>query len=257
MKILLTNDDGIKAAGLRALLACIPKDHKILVAAPATERSACSHSISLGQQLRVEKSTENGVRFLAVHGTPADSVKFALYDSEHFVPDLVISGFNHGANTGVSVFYSGTISAAREGFINGIPAIAISLCGGLEAEDFRACQNIAKSLIKGYQREKIASHIMLNVNVPPLLPEQIKGVRITRQAPSRFIEEFVPEEEKPGRKVYRLAGEIEIYDTDGTSDEKAVIDGFISITPLRIDLTDREAIKPLEKWLQAEEVSRG
>ena len=252
MKILLTNDDGIKAPGLRALLECVPKDARVLVAAPATERSASSHSISLGQKLRVEEFVEGKVKFLAVHGTPADAVKLALYEHGDFAPDLIVSGINQGANTGVSVYYSGTLSAAREGFINGIPAIAISL-SSREFGNFTVCQNVARLLIEAYRERRLPSQAMLNVNVPPLLPEDIKGVRITRQAPSRFIEEFVPEPEKEeGKKVYRLAGEIEIYDADGTSDEKAVNEGFISITPLKIDLTDYGAIKALEKWLETQ-----
>ena len=252
MKILLTNDDGIKARGLRALLECVPKSAQVLVAAPVTERSASSHSISLGQKLRVEEFFEGNVKFLAVHGTPADCVKLALYEGENFMPDLILSGINQGANTGVSVYYSGTISAAREGFINGIPAVALSL-SSREFNNFKACQEIACRLIEAYRDRQFPSPTMLNVNVPPLSPEEIKGVRITRQAPSRFIEEFVPESEKEGdAKVYRLAGEIEIYDADGTSDEKAVSEGFISITPLKIDLTDYHALKGLEKWLERE-----
>src|SRR3989338_7923022 len=128
MKILLTNDDGIKAPGLRALIEGMPHDVQVCVVAPPTKRSASSHSISLGQKLRVEEFVAAGIRQYAVHGTPVDCVKFAVAEIKDFVPQLIISGVNQGGNTGVSVYYSGTISAAREGLINGIPAVAVFLC---------------------------------------------------------------------------------------------------------------------------------
>lgn len=247
MKILLTNDDGVRAPGMKALLKSVPKGIEIVVAAPADERSASSHSISLGQKLRIEELPSKGSRQFAVHGTPADCVKFAISGIPGFMPDLVVSGINHGANTGVSVYYSGTISGAREGFINRIPSIAISLCSST-SDDFRASSEIARRLIEGYAKKFFPEQIMLNVNVPAVDPGKVRGIKITRQAASRFVEEFVPEKPDHGKRVYTLAGEIEIYDTDGTSDEEAVSEGYISITPLKLDLTDYETIDPLKKW---------
>lgn len=252
MNILLTNDDGLHAAGLKALMESVPSGVSAVVAAPVTERSACSHSISLGQKLRVEEFRRGKFPCFAVHGTPADSVKFALSTLPNFTPDLVVSGINHGANTGVSVYYSGTISAAREGFINRIPAMAVSLCSR-DFRDFRSAMKITKQLIQGYRENRFPLNTMLNVNVPALAPKKIKGVKITKQAASRFIEEFVPEKSHDGKKVFTLAGEIEIYNTDGTSDEEAVADGFISITPLKLDLTEYEAMPYLKKWLKEKE----
>jgi 5'-nucleotidase len=249
MNILLTNDDGIQADGIKALQESVPPGVLAVVAAPASERSACSHSISLGQKLRIEEMRKTKFPSYAVHGTPADCVKFAISTLPGFKPDLIVSGINHGANTGVSVYYSGTISAAREGFINRFPGVAVSLCGR-GTRDFRAAVDITRQLILGYQQGQFPLNVMLNVNVPGIDPKKIKGVKITKQAASHFIEEFVPEKSHDGKKVFTLAGEIEVYNADGTSDEEAVADGYISITPLKLDLTDYEAIPHFASWLQ-------
>ncbi len=248
MKILLTNDDGIHAPGLKALAKAVPEGLEFRVVAPANERSASSHSISLGQKLRVEESEVEGIRHYAVYGTPVDCVKFALNEILDFSPDLIVSGINQGSNTGVSVYYSGTISAAREGFINRVPAVAVSLASKTFS-DFGVSIDITRNLIEAYKAGLLPLHVMLNVNVPALYPEEIKGIKITKQAASRFVEEFVSEKLDSGKKVYTLVGEIEVFDADGTSDEEAVADGFISITPLKIDLTDYGAIPTFERWL--------
>jgi 5'-nucleotidase len=248
MKILITNDDGVHSEGIKALMESVPSGVEAYVCAPASERSAASHSISLGQKLRIEEV--RGFRFpvYGIHGTPADCVKFALGGLKNFKPDLVMSGINHGSNTGISVFYSGTISAAREGFINKVPAVAVSLCGST-FRDFTACMEISRKIMEGYQQNLFPKDVMLTINVPPLPMEKILGVKITKQAASRFIEEFVPEKEHEGKKVFSLAGEIEVLDADGTSDEEAIAQGYISITPLKIDLTEYQAIPYFKNWL--------
>ncbi len=249
MNILLTNDDGLHAEGMKALMASVPKGARAVVAAPATQRSASSHSITLGQHLRVEEDTFQGIRRYAVHGTPADCVKFALSGIEDFYPDLIMSGINHGSNTGVSVFYSGTISAAREGFINRVPSVALSLCSAT-SEDFEGSMDIAGKIMAGYMKGIFPKDVMMSVNVPALPLKKIRGVKVTKQAASHFIEEFIPEKAHDGKKVFTLAGEIEIFDPDGTSDEEAILEGYISITPLKIDLTDYRYLKHLEEWLK-------
>jgi 5'-nucleotidase len=247
MNILLTNDDGIDAPGMRALAASLPSGHKAVIVAPASEKSATSHSISLGQKLRVEESVRNGISSYAVHGTPADCVKFALSELRKTDFDLILSGINQGANTGVSVYYSGTISAAREGLINRIPAVAVSLCSKISL-DFIPSMEITSRVVEAYGAGLMPKDTLISINVPALPKERIKGVKITKQAASRFIEEFVTEHEHDGKKVYTLAGEIELYDPDGTSDEEAVNDGYISITPLKLDMTDYHAIRLLQEW---------
>ena len=248
MNVLLTNDDGIDAPGLRALVQCLSEKVNLRVVAPASERSASSHSISLGQKLRVEEFFEDSIRKWMVHGTPADCVKFAVSELKDFRADLVISGINQGANTGVSVYYSGTISAAREALINGIPSVAVSLASGT-FENFGIAASFVKRFVEGCGSRKFPSEVMLNVNIPALAENKIKGVKITKQAASRFIEEFVKEKQHDGKRVYTLVGEMEILDPDGTSDEEAVSGGYISVTPLKLDLTDYAAMPIFEKWM--------
>lgn len=247
MNIIYTNDDGIQAPGIQALIAGIPAGINAIVVAPASERSACSHSISLGQKLRIEEYEQDGVYCYMVHGTPADCIKFAVSELAAFRPDLIVSGVNQGANTGISVYYSGTISAAREGIINRIPSMALSLCSR-SFNDFRASVDTANKLIEGHRAGLFPKEILINVNIPALPPGKIKGIRVTKQASSRFIEEFVKEKSHDGKRVYSLAGEIEVYDKDGKSDEEAVVEGYVSLTPLRLDMTDYSAMKSFEQW---------
>lgn len=249
MNILLTNDDGATARGMAALRQSLPSKVRAVIAAPATQRSASGHSITIGQKLRVEEDILEGIPRYSVHGTPADCVKFALAGIPGFYPDLIVSGINQGSNTGVSVFYSGTISAAREGFINRVPAVAVSLCSGTYF-DYTASIDITRRIMEGYIQKIFPTEVMLSVNVPPLPPKEIKGIRVTKQAASHFIEEFIPCKEHDDRKVFTLAGEIEIFDPDGKSDEEAVAEGYISITPLKIDLTDYRYMKDFESWVQ-------
>jgi len=242
VKILLTNDDGIAAPGLQALFRELEKEHDCLVVAPASEKSASSHSISLGQKLIIK---EHAPKQFAIHGTPADCVKLALSEIKHFRPDLLISGINPGPNTGVSVYYSGTISAAREGLINQIPSMAVSI-RSRTPHDFSPAAAFCRTLLEGHETGIFPRDIFLNVNIPDLSQSQIRGVKIARQAPSRFVEEFIVEE--GAHRTYRLAGEIHVFDPDGTTDEEAVAEGFIAITPLKLDLTCYDTVVILEKW---------
>lgn len=248
MNVIFTNDDGIDAPGIRALVDNLPKDINAIVVAPATERSATSHSISLGQKLRVEEYQQAGIPHFKVHGTPADCVKFATAEVK-FEPNLIVSGINLGANTGISVYYSGTISAAREGLINRVPAMAVSLCSRT-FQDFSVSVTTTNRLIEAYRTDSIPKDVLLSVNVPPLKPNQIRGIKVTKQAASRFVEEFVKEKEHDGKRVYSLAGEIELFEADGTSDEEAITDGYVSLTPLQLDVTAYQAIPEFERWLK-------
>ena len=251
MKLLLTNDDGIEAPGLRALVERLREEYECLVVAPAREQSASSHSISLGQKLAIEERTRD--RF-AVHGTPADCVKFALSELKDFRPDLLISGINPGPNTGVSVYYSGTISAAREGLINRVPGMAVSIASK-SPSGFSYAAAFTRTLLEGYEERIFPCDIFLNVNLPDRPESGIRGIRVARQASSRFIEEFIRENETDHQRIYRLAGEIQVFDPDGTTDEEVLSEGFISITPLKLDLTDYSAIPGLEQWFRMKEES--
>ena len=244
MRILLTNDDGIEAPGLEALVRELEGEHDCVVAAPASEKSASSHSISLGQKLMLE---ERGSRRYAINGTPADCVKLALSELKDFRPDLIISGINPGPNTGVSVYYSGTISAAREGLINRIPSLAVSIRSRTPS-DFSFAAFFTRTLVEGYREGAFPRDIFLNVTVPDLPESEIRGIKVARQAPSRFVEEFIAENAWDHKRTYRLAGEIQVFDPDGTTDEEVSLEGFIAITPLKLDLTDYSAVPVLEDW---------
>lgn len=246
MKILLTNDDGIEAPGLQGLVHALEEAHDCFVVAPAGEQSASGHAISLGKKLIIEEKVP---RRIAVHGTPVDCVKFALSELKDFRPDLLVSGINPGPNTGVSVYYSGTISAARESLINRVPSMAISV-GSKTATDFSYAASVARSLVEGYEEGVFPLDVFLNVNIPNLPESEIRGIRVVRQAPSRFIEEFIQEEASKNQKTYVLAGEIEVFDPDGTTDQEVLSEGFIALTPLKLDLTDYDSMPIFEKWIQ-------
>ena len=246
MKILLTNDDGFEAPGLKALVGALAEEHDCLLAAPASEKSASSHSISLGQKILIE---ERGPARYAIHGTPADCVKLALSELNGFRPDLIVSGINPGPNTGVSVYYSGTISAAREGLINRVPGMAVSI-RSRAPRDFAPAAAFTRFLIQGYEEDVFPRDIFLNVTFPDLPEPEIRGVKVARQAPSRFIEEFIKENAHDHKRTYRLAGEIQVFDPDGTTDEEVSGQGFIAVTPLKLDVTCYATVPLLEKWLE-------
>ncbi len=244
MKILLTNDDGIEAVGLRALWEAIPENVETLIVAPRWQSSAAGHSISLRKSIRArEVKWDKKKTAYAIEGTPVDCVKFAFAKLK-FQPDIVFSGVNLGPNTGVSVFYSGTVSAAREGLFTGVPALAISMASH-SCDDFKPAVQFIKWFVEYYKTYPLPRDVMLNVNVPVRPLRSIKGVKITRQAPSRFVEDYLV-----GSKLntYELSGGIELLEPDGTSDEEAVLEGFISITPLHIDLTAYHEMQFLKRW---------
>ncbi len=244
MKILLTNDDGIEAAGLRALWEAIPEDVETLIAAPRWQSSAAGHSVSLRRSIRAsEVKWDKKKTAYAIEGTPVDCVKFAFAKLK-FEPDIVFSGVNVGPNTGVSVFYSGTVAAAREGLFTGIPALAISMASHA-CDDFRPAIQFVRRFVDYHKNHPLPRDLMLNVNVPVRPLRSIKGVKITRQAPSRFVEDY-----RAGAELgtYELNGTIELLEPDGTSDEEAVAEGFISITPLHIDLTAYHEMQFLKRW---------
>ncbi len=234
MGILLTNDDGIDEKGLYVLRDALMKIDNVIVVAPDSQRSASSHSISIADFLRVEPLYLSG-EFLGykVSGTPADCVKIALCELLNKPPAAVVSGINRGPNTGVSVYYSGTVSAAREGAIAGIPSVAVSMCS-FEYDNFDFAAEIAANTVERFIKGEFPSGLTLNINIPPLDREEIKGIKITKQANSRFIERY----NKTGGNSYRLTGELYIDNEEPDDDEYAVNQGYVSITPLKLDMTD-------------------
>lgn len=248
MRVLLTNDDGIQSPSMYRLKKELSAIAECIVVAPDSQRSASAHSISIVRDVSVAEYWVDDEFFgFQVDGTPADCVKLALTEiMRDNPPDLIISGINLGPNTGVSVYYSGTVSAAREGTIAGIPSLAASLCSVTSNDFSYACKTVL-DLARKIANFGLPKHITLNVNIPALKEEAIKGIKVTKQAQSRFIEKYIARDSKNGSKIYGLAGELEVIDDDHDNDEQAVKDGYVSITPLRLDLTDHAVMAVLEK----------
>jgi 5'-nucleotidase len=244
MKILVTNDDGINAAGIIALEAELQKIGQVTVVAPDSEQSAVGHAITLSDPLRVKQLAKH--RF-AVSGTPADCVKLAIRTILKSRPDVVVSGINLGPNTGYSVLYSGTVSGATEAAILGLPAFAISL-NSFSKPDYSVAARFAAKLAKLVVRNGLPKKTLLNVNVPALPHRRIRGVRITRQSETAFVERFEKRSDPRKRLYYWLTGEIFKLEGEEESDSRALYDKHISITPLRCDMTDHSQLEELKNW---------
>ncbi|HAP32605.1 MAG TPA: 5'/3'-nucleotidase SurE [Firmicutes bacterium] len=252
MIILLTNDDGIHAEGIHALGDALlqNEDNRIFIAAPDRERSATGHAITMHRPLRAETVKflhNNSLKGWSINGTPADCVKLAIEYLLPQKPDLVISGINHGANLGTDVLYSGTVSAAIEATILGIPAIAVSLTA-YENPDFRFSANFMLRLLKVLEGQDLPEKTLLNINVPGVVRREIAGVAITYLGLRRYRNAFQKRIDPRGRSYFWMAGEL-----DDTEDEEEGSDGYaisrcnISITPVHFDLTNHMLIEQLKK----------
>jgi 5'-nucleotidase len=235
--ILLTNDDGIHAEGLRKLKSAAAKLGQVRIVAPETEQSAVGHSITLYDPIKVHEVTKDGKFYgYGIGGTPADSVKLAVYSLLRRPPDLVISGINNGANLGINVLYSGTVSAATEAAILGFPAMAVSL-GQKKDPPFDWALPHIERLGAWVLKNGLPRGVALNVNLPALPPDQVRGFKLTRQGLSKFRESFEQREDPRGNLYYWLAGEATAAETDAEVDVTAVKEGYVSVTPLFYDLT--------------------
>lgn len=241
MQILVCNDDGITARGLRALVEVAREFGEVVVVAPDRPQSGMGHAISIGVPLRLYPSEAFGpdIPAWACSGTPADGVKLAT-GVLGLRPDLLLSGINHGANFSISVFYSGTLSAAIEGAFEGIPSIGFSLLNYSMEADFNAAQAIVREVLLMYLAHPFPPQVPLNVNIPNLPLAEIRGLRLTRQARGRFIEQFEKRIDPYGQPYYWMAGRFESTDTGTDTDLWALEKGYVSICPLQIDLTNHD-----------------
>lgn len=247
--ILVSNDDGIDAPGIAALVKELKKIADVFVVAPDKQQSAVGHAITMNYPLRVKEYSKNGKFFgFAVQGTPADCVKIAVRALLPRRPDLVVSGINHGSNTAISVIYSGTVSAATEGTVLGIPSIAISLTTYKPSPDFSYAATIARKLSRMVLAKKISQRMLLNVNVPPLPRTKIKGILVTQQGKAVWNDTFDHRRDPGGVDYYWLTGDLEDVDKELTYDEAAVRNGYVSITPIHYDLTDYAMLEDLKRW---------
>lgn len=247
--ILISNDDGIESEGIRALWREIRKFAEVIVAAPHTQQSAVGHSITVANPIRVRKNLiDKNFYGYAVEGSPADSVKLAVRNLlKGKKIDLLLSGINHGANTAINIIYSGTVSAATEGTILGIPSIAVSLAS-YTYNDFSAAAEFAAKISKMVLKKGLPEGTLLNVNVPAVKKTKIKGVLVTRQGKSLW-DDYYDSRLDPNRKEYFwLTGKMKILDDNNGFDQVAINENYISVTPVHYDLTDYAMLDKLKKW---------
>ncbi len=259
MKLLISNDDGIFALGIRTLADTLAKaGHDVTVVCPDRERSATGHALTLHDPIRAEKVESffhHAVRAWSCSGTPSDCVKLALGALLDSPPDFVLSGINHGSNLGTDILYSGTVAAAMEGIREGIPSIAFSLASHTSRE-FQTAATFAQNLMAQLSKQPLPEAMVLNVNVPPVKQEEIAGVTITRQGIRRYFDSFEKRVDPRGKTYYWLAGEV-LEDVeqpahlhlppDLPTDVQAIRDNYISVTPLQYNLTDVAGVHSLQK----------
>lgn len=248
--ILVSNDDGITAPGIRALIEVAREVGDVVVVAPDGPQSGMGHAITLNSTLRCDQvHIDSGKQVeYACSGTPVDCVKLAVSKILDRKPDLCISGINHGSNSSINVIYSGTMSAAVEGALEGIPSVGFSLLDFSFDADFKASKKVAKDIIKKVLEEGLPKGVCLNVNIPKLELKDIKGFRICRQADANWVEEFDQRKDPSGRTYYWLTGSFQNFDSGSDTDEWALANGFVSIVPVKYDITSHESIPELTDW---------
>ena len=250
--ILLSNDDGVDAHGLAALAAALVGTGTIAVVAPVQEQSAVGHSITVRDPIRAYPWAVDGpegpIWARAVTGTPADCVKLAVQKLLPRKPDLVVSGINHGPNTAVSVIYSGTVSAATEAAILGVPSFAVSHCSWDAGIDFETAGLYARIIAVRVLEHGLPPGVLLNVNVPDLSTEHIRGVRVTRQARARWEEEFEERRDPFDKPYYWMGGKFVNLDDGHDTDLHAIDQSYVSVTPIHYDLTAYDHLSRIESW---------
>lgn len=249
--ILITNDDGITAPGIRCLIAIMRELGEVVVVAPGSPQSGKGHAVTLDTTIYCDpvQSPLEGVQEYACSGTPADCVKIAKHEVlEGRLPDLCVSGINHGSNASINVIYSGTMSAAIEAGTEGIPAIGFSLLDDSWEADFTQARDFIKTIAEKVLTEGLPKGVVLNVNIPALKQETIKGIRVCRSARGRWIERFDKRTSPQGRIYYWMTGEFINNDLAEDTDIWALDHGYISVVPVGFDLTVHEAIGTLNTW---------
>ncbi len=248
MIILLTNDDGIFAKGILALYQELKKIANVTIVAPDSERSSVGHGITLAKPIFVKKVSRQGKFFgYGVRGLPADCIKFATSVLLKKKPDAVVSGINLGPNEGCSVFYSGTVAGAREGAILGIPSIAVSLAT-FRQPDYSYAAQFAARLVLQVHKNRIHPETFLNLNIPNLKPSLIRGVKICRQCMVPIHGEFTKHKDPHGRTYYWMKGKDPVTKKDLSIDTYALSQGYITITPVHCNLTDRKTLQKISRW---------
>lgn len=245
LKILLSNDDGVYAEGIRALAYALADLAEIIIVAPDRNRSGASNSLTLEQPLRVTRIEPNTY---SVQGTPTDCVHFALNElMKDDLPDLVLSGINHGANLGDDVLYSGTVAAAMEGHFLGVQSIAFSLVG---KQHFATAGKIARQLVQQHLLSPIPTNRLINVNIPDRPFDKLSGQKVTRLGARHHAESMIKQKDPRGHDIYWLGPPGKEQDAGEGTDFHAIEHGFVSITPLQVDLTAHESLGAMNHWLR-------
>jgi len=247
--ILVTNDDGITAPGLRALIEVVKPLGDVVVVAPDKPQSGTSHAVTMNHPLRLKRIHHNkGIEEYSCNGTPADCIKLAYKIVLKRRPDLLVSGINHGSNSSINIIYSGTMAAVFEGAMAGVPSIGFSLLQYESDADFTAARIYADRIIQTVMANKLPEGICLNVNIPEVPANEIKGIRICRQAGGTWLEDFDIREDPKGESYYWLKGVFARIGDGEDTDEHALEHNFVSIVPVNFDFTDYPAIETLKRW---------
>jgi 5'-nucleotidase len=246
--ILIVNDDGVTAPGIMNLVEAVKDLGKVVVVAPDKPQSGMGHAITIGQPLRLQRvNTFGDIEAYSCTGTPVDCVKLAVDKVLHRKPDICLSGINHGANHSINVIYSGTMSAAVEAAIESIPSAGFSLLDHSIDADFTGARKYARIVVEKLLKTKLEKHTVLNVNIPALPVEMVKGIRICKQAYAKYEEDFIERTDPTGRKYYWLTGEFVNFDKGKDTDVYALANGYVSVVPVQFDMTHYGLKTKLEK----------
>jgi 5'-nucleotidase len=245
MDVLCTNDDGYLATGIRVLATAARTLGTVTMVAPDREQSATSHSLTLHNPLRARRTT-NGTWI--VDGTPTDCVLLAVHELLPSHPDVCVSGVNHGSNMGEDVLYSGTVAAAMEATVMGIPAIALSYTGDRH-EELEGWVDVVRSVLEGIlAHDGVPSGTLFNVNLPAVAPADVRGVRVTSLGRRRYSESITRAKDPSGREYFWIGGGVAAWQGTKESDFQAVADGYVSVTPLHLDVTNYELLEEVRGW---------
>lgn len=248
MKILVSNDDGISSEGIAVLAKSLSEIGDVIVVAPQTEQSAVGHAITMQIPVRVNEFSKGDKFFgYSVTGTPADCIKMGIKNIMDEKPDIVVSGINNGSNSAINIIYSGTVSAAREAAIMDVPSIAISVANHV-VDDYSYAGKIAQQLVKMIGENILQPGTLLNVNVPNLPENEILGVKLTKQGHTKWDDVFEERIDPYGKKYYWLTGELTNLDNELDRDHFAVINKYVSVTPIHFDLTDYDVFDKMSSW---------
>jgi len=247
--ILITNDDGYQSKGIKSLLNSVKDLGRIILVAPDRPQSGMGHAISVNKPIRCFKiDVSSSLDAYSCTGTPVDCVKMGLFLLKGEKPDLILSGINHGSNSSINVIYSGTMSAAIEATLEGIPSIGFSLLDYSQNADFSASKRIVRVIVEKSLQEGIPKGRCLNVNIPKLIYSDIKGYKICRQSDANWVENFDQRKDPTGRNYYWLTGVFQNLDKGKDTDEWALDNGYVSIVPVQYDITAYDYIKDLKSW---------